>query len=314
MTSLTNIRTERIYLGLRKIFDQDIKMETVYPSKIDLHMHSTVSDGTDTPEEILQNVKKADIKLFSLTDHDAIKGCIIIRGLLKEGDPCFIPGVEFSCSDDKGKYHILGYGYDPEDGAIRGVVEKGHSLRMMKVNARLEFLKDAFGVVFPQEELDRLFAMENPGKPHIGNLMAKYGYAKDKNDAIKNYINKKKFKNVHVRPDEAIEGILKSGGTPVLAHPAYGDGDQLILGEELDERVGYLKGFGLKGVEAFYSGFTAKIREQVLTLASKYDLYVTAGSDYHGTNKMIKLAENDLPDSADYPEGLKRFLREVVMR
>ena len=80
-----------------------------YPEKIDLHMHTTVSDGTDTPEEILANVKEAGIELFSVTDHDAVKAGPMIRDLLKEGDPLFLTGAEFSCKDEEGKYHILGY-------------------------------------------------------------------------------------------------------------------------------------------------------------------------------------------------------------
>ena len=93
--------------------------------KIDLHMHSTVSDGTDTPEELLARVQEAGIELFALTDHDALKGCDMIRKARKPGDPQFLNGVEFSCRDELGKYHILGYGYDPDSPSILNVVEKG---------------------------------------------------------------------------------------------------------------------------------------------------------------------------------------------
>ena len=115
---------------------------------VDLHMHSTVSDGTDSPAELLEQVKKAGIGLFSLTDHDAIRGCGEIRSLLKPGDPRFVPGVEFGCRDEQGKYHILGYGYDPTTEPIRQVVELGHSYRMNKLKGRLDYLKSEFGVSF----------------------------------------------------------------------------------------------------------------------------------------------------------------------
>ena len=84
------------------------------PGKIDLHIHSTFSDGTDTPEQILEHAREIGLDLFSITDHDALKAGPVIRSLRKEGDPAFVTGVEFSCKDEKGKYHILGYGYDPE--------------------------------------------------------------------------------------------------------------------------------------------------------------------------------------------------------
>lgn len=280
--------------------------------KLDLHMHSTVSDGTDTPEEILSKVKSSGIELFSVTDHDAIKGCQTILGCLSVDDPFFITGAEFSCKDAEGKYHILGYNYDPDGSSINDVVGLGHGYRMKKVMARLDFIRDSFGFDFPKEEIDALLSLSNPGKPHIGNLMVKYGYANSKEEAINKYINQIHFKGEYVRPEEAIRGILDSGGIPVLAHPPYGSGDQLILGDEMEDRLKRLMDFGIKGVEGFYSGFTPKLCQMMLNLAEKYDLYVTAGSDYHGSNKLIALGDNNLPPSDEWPKGLTRFIEEVV--
>lgn len=283
-----------------------------YPEKIDLHMHTTVSDGTDTPEEILAIVKEAGIELFSVTDHDAVKAGPMIRDLLKEGDPLFLTGAEFSCKDEEGKYHILGYGFDPDSEAIRQLVDLGHGYRMDKVNARLDFLRDEFNFVFPQEELNELLSMDNPGKPHIGNLMVKMGYAPTKEIAIKEYINKVRFPNKYVRPEEAIEGILGGGGVPVLAHPSYGNGDDIIVGQEMDQRLRKLIDFGLEGVEVFYSGFTDKLRSEMLSFAEKYDLYITAGSDYHGSNKLVVLGDTGCDNAAEGPQGMRRFLDRVL--
>ncbi|HAE15267.1 MAG TPA: hypothetical protein DCG51_01840 [Erysipelotrichaceae bacterium] len=285
-----------------------------YPKKIDLHIHTTVSDGTDTPEELLQKVKDAGIELFSVTDHDAVKASTIIPDLLKEGDPAFVCGAEFSCKDEEGKYHILGYDYDPSSESILKLVDMGHTYRINKVRARLDFLKDQFHFRFSDEDLKKLFAMDNPGKPHIANMMVRYGYTKTKEIAIKEYINLIHFDMEYVRPKEAIEGILSAGGIPVLAHPCYGSGDQLVIGQEMDERLQKLIGMGLQGVEAFYSGFTVKLQNEMLDFAKKYDLFVTAGSDYHGRNKMIELADNNLDTVSEYPEEMKRFLDELKRR
>lgn len=283
--------------------------------KIDLHTHTIFSDGTDSPSEIIEKARAAGLDLLSVTDHDSIRAGIEIPSLLKqlpaEQRIAFIRGVEFSCRDELGKYHILGYGYDPDVPGIAEVVAKGHEMRMQKTKARLAFLEEAFGFKFTEEEVEELLAKDNPGKPHIANLMVLHGYASDKKDAISNYINKKKLKNVHVHPQEAIEGILKSGGIPILAHPSYGDGDQLIVGEEMEQRLLRLMDFGLKGLEAFYSGFTPKIQSETLLLAERYDLYVTAGSDYHGGNKMIDLGWTNLEDLSEAPPGLLRFLEDV---
>ena len=281
---------------------------------VDLHMHTTVSDGTDQPEEIIGKVKNAGISLFAVTDHDDVKGCTRILEIRRPEDPAFITGVEFSCKDEEGQYHILGYHYDPESEAIRDVVKNGHRLRMKKVTSRLDFLKDEFGFTFPQEEIDHLLSLDNPGKPHIGNLMVKYGYTKTKEEAIKEYINRIHFRSEYVRPEDAIRGILGAGGIPVLAHPTYGSGDQLILGEEMERRVLKLIGYGLQGLEIYYSGFTARIRKGLFKLADQYHLYVTAGSDYHGGNKLIELGETGLKDETEPVEGFYRFLKTLDLQ
>ena len=98
----------------------------------------------------------------------------------------------------------------------------------------------------------------------------------------------------------------------MLAHPFYGSGGELILGEEMDERLRRLIGFGLHGIEVFYSGFTAKLRESALKFAEKYDLYVTAGSDYHGTNKLVELGDTGLDENGEYPKGMIRFFEKML--
>lgn len=281
--------------------------------KIDLHLHSVISDGSDTPSEILAHVKRAEIGLFSITDHDAIKSCEAMREVWKVGDPHFLSGVEFSCKDEEGQYHILGYGYDPESESIEQVVHEGHNYRMRKCIARLDFLKSEYQIDFPADEVEALLALNNPGKPHLGNLMVKYGYAATKEDAIFNYINNVQFESEYVRPEDAIKGILDAGGITVLAHPSYGNGDQIIVGGQMEERLERLIGFGLQGVEAYYSGFTKKLQEEMLYLADRYDLYVTAGSDYHGKNKMIAIGDTNLGDVSEAVPGLQRFLQDVTI-
>ena len=280
--------------------------------KIDLHMHSRVSDGTDSPLELLGKVRDAGLEVFSLTDHDAIKGCAEIRSNIKAGDPRFITGAEFSCRDELGKYHILGYGFDMQAGAMPEFIEDSHNTRMKKIEARLAFLKSEMGIEFPEEERKTLLALDNPGKPHIANLMVKYGYAESKELAFQNTLNRLPVLVSYIRPEQAIEAILAGGGVPVLAHPSYGDGDQLIMGSDLDNRVRRLVDFGLRGLEAFYSGFTPQITNEVLDLADRYDLYVTAGSDYHGSNKMIVLGDVGMLGPEARSARLDAFLGRVL--
>lgn len=279
--------------------------------KLDLHMHSCVSDGSDTPEELIAAVKLAGMDLFSLTDHDAISGCKVIRSLLKETDPAFVNGVEFSCRDEEGKYHILGFDYDPEAPSINDVVDLGHSLRMNKAKVRVDYVVNVLGLKLPEEEINDFLALPNPGKPHLGNLLVKYGYAPDMHEAIQNYINKAKTPKAYVSPECAIEGIRKAGGIPVLAHPVFGSGGERIRGEEMETRLRRLMDFGLEGVEAYYSEFTQDMTCEMLDLAARYGLYVTAGSDYHGSNKQIPIGGNNLENAGSAPKGLKDFLERV---
>lgn len=287
-------------------------MKNTYPNLIDMHMHTVASDGTDTPEELIRAVKDAGIGLFSVTDHDALKSCVRIGELLGDNDPVFVNGVEFSCRDEYGKYHILGYGYDLNAKPILDVVEYTHNLRMQKVQKRLAALADSFRISFPEEEVEKLLSLNNPGKPHIGNLMVKYGFAKNREEAIEQFLNKIKIKGTTaIPPEDAIEAITASGGIPVLAHPIYGDGSQLLDDTELTRRISVLMRYGLRGLECYYSGFTPKEQKIMLSYADRFDLLVSAGSDYHGKNKMIFLGDTNLENTNDADIHLHRLIDEL---
>ena len=182
---------------------------------------------------------------------------------------------------------------------------------MRKIHTRLDFLEREFGIVFPPEEIEQLLRLDNPGKPHLANLLVKDGYAESKETAMRDYLNKLRIRLEFLKPEEAIAGILAGGGIPVLAHPTFGNGDQLIQGEDMDRRLGRLTAYGLQGVEAFYSGFSRQNREEILGFAEQYHLYVTAGSDYHGKNKRGQLGDTGFTAETVCPEGMCRFLEAV---
>ena len=282
--------------------------------KLDLHMHTSASDGTDSPSEILQRVHEAGIDLFSVTDHDTIHGCQAVLSVRSEGDPHFLNGVEFSCRDEGGKYHILGYGYDIGAQPIQELVRTTHELRMEKVRERIRALTEEYGFYFPDEELRKLFSHDEPGKPHIGNMMTRLGYTKSKDEAIYGFLNKIKVKSRYIRPEAAIQGILKSGGIPVLAHPIYGSGEELYLGEEMEHRLRHLLELGIQGVEAYYSGFTKHMQELMLDYAERFHLFVTAGSDYHGKNKLVILGDTNLKKVSEAHPNLHWFIQVISDR
>ncbi|MCR5267317.1 MAG: PHP domain-containing protein [Lachnospiraceae bacterium] len=284
-----------------------------YPTLIDMHMHTDASDGTDTAAQIINAVKNEGIGIFAVTDHDTAKNCTVIRGLLSKDDPYFINGVEFSCKDDFGKYHILGYAYKAEDSPVCELTAFTHSQRVRKVRMRLQMLEENYEMTFPEDELEALFRLNNPGKPHIANLMIKHGYAANREEAIRDVLNKLRVKGVaSINPQRAIYAIKKSGGIPVLAHAVFGDGSQLLDEAELHRRIQELKGMGLMGLECYYSGFSPKQQQLMLSLADQYQLLISAGSDYHGKNKMIFLGDTNLADANKAPESLHAFLDQCL--
>ncbi|MBQ9828199.1 MAG: PHP domain-containing protein [Lachnospiraceae bacterium] len=281
--------------------------------KADLHMHTTFSDGTDKPEELLAHIREAGIDLFSVTDHDELMGSVEMMRLLEADDapdkPAFVPGIEFSCRDEKGKYHILGYNYDICAGSVLAAVRKFHGIRMEKLEGRLRFLEKNFGIEFTDDEKRSLRSLNNPGKPHIGKILMDHGYGKNMKDAIDNFVSKYHGPEEKMRPEDAIEAVLKGGGIPVLAHGLFGDGTQLLDEEEMVERITRLIGYGLKGLECFYSGFSPKQERIMLSLAERFDMVITAGSDYHGRNKLVVLGDTGFSEPEDIMPYLDGFIK-----
>ena len=273
----------------------------------DLHMHSSYSDGTDDPKTLLENVKKNHIDIFALTDHDTYLGCLEMEHLLKENDPYFIGGVELSCEDEFGKYHILGYCYDVNKESIKNVVDYTHNSRIRKMEKRINYLKE-FNMTFSKEDIDKLYQNTNPGKPHLVKLMIKYGYVKDMKEGF-DLLDKYNTFEKPLSPIEAIDAIFQADGIAVLAHGLKGSGSQNLTFEEMEERVKRLKSYGLIGLECYYEKFTEDEIKYMISLAEKYNLLITAGSDYHGKNKPAKLGDTHNPK----PEHMKRFYRNVEL-
>lgn len=262
----------------------------------DLHIHSTFSDGTDTPGALLSKVRAAKVDFFSLTDHDCVDGCREIAAALQPNDPLFVCGVELSCEDERGKYHILGYGYDPEKPALRQTVAMTHAVRRRKTENRLDYLEN-LGYRFSADEKSRLLSASNPGKPHFARLLLDNGYASDKTQAFA-IVSGYHGREERLSPEAAIAAIIQSGGIPVLAHGILADGSKSLSLEEIRSRVSRLQAYGLMGLECFYSGYTPDQREIMLGLARDNSLLVTAGSDYHGDNKPVRLGQTNAGDLA----------------
>ena len=269
---------------------------------IDLHMHSSASDGTDSPEILLRNVQAKGINIFALTDHDTITGALKMSEIVPEGMK-FIRGIEFSCiTRNKRKCHILGLNYDPDNISFITALKAGEDLRHEKFYKRIEILRDKFNITFTDEEIKQLLNIPSVGKPHLGNLIVAKGRAKTRAEAIETYIDMCKTGNDKIDAETAINAINISGGVSIWAHPLGGEREPELPEDKFTETLTELMSYGLKGLECYYSKYEYAKCERLEAAAKNRGLYVSGGSDYHGTNKSIPLgklnAENiAVPDS-----------------
>ncbi len=280
---------------------------------IDLHIHSSASDGSDSIPELLTNLQKAGIDTFAVTDHDTIDGAVEMETVIRTLNLHYVKGIEFSCVTPLRKCHLLGYRYDADDPVFLSAIREGNDLRLAKLERRLTFLRETYHVKFTDEELAWLHSQKSPGKPHLADLLLKRGIGENRDDIIRNYFRgadnpkNRRRKADSNRTEEtngngsnrkstdriaahtAISGILHAGGIPVWAHPLGGEGERLLTEHEFEEQLQYLLRQGLGGLECHYSRYN---EEQVVFLrkqAEKHDLLISGGSDYHGTRKTIAL-------------------------
>jgi len=265
------------------------------PACVDLHIHSTASDGTLTPPEILELAHGLKLGAIAITDHDTLDGS---RQAIAAGIPeglGFLTGVEISTErprffPGKGSCHILGYRIDLENRALNMTLEKLQSARRNRNPLILERLQK-IGFDLSMEEIEQAAGQKGQiGRPHFAQVMLNKGYVTTFNAAFDDFLATGKPAyvdkyRVHCR--RAITLIREAGGIPVLAHPALlGTTD----GRLEDSMVRALREMGLLGIEAYYTGHTADRQKYYLDLADRHGLMVTGGSDFHGEfNPQTKL-------------------------
>lgn len=251
-------------------------------SLIDLHIHTTASDGSDSPAELARKV--AGLRIFSVTDHDTIDGALQMERLVPPGT-VYIRGVEFSCVSPAGKCHILGYGYDPRHPALLAALEEGRTLRLEKLQRRLEALRAHFGITLTDDELSRLYSLNSPGKPHLGKILLDRGLAETLDGAIQTYLKIRVPGRDRIDAGRTIAAIEKAGGRSVWAHPLGGEGEKRLTPEKFEDQLQTLLAAGLKGMECHYSRYSREEIQFLRDRAAVHGLTVTGGSDYHGINK-----------------------------
>lgn len=250
---------------------------------IDLHTHSTASDGSMSPAELVRHAKERGLAAVALTDHDTVDG---IQEAIKEGKRSgveVIPGIEISVRY-KPEMHILGL--FPEGDSYLNIrselstVKKGREDRNKKIINRLNEL----GIEITEDEVKDVAMGDITGRPHIARVLVAKGYVRTIDEAFDIYLCKEGlayFQRFELEPADGIRAIKKSGGVPVIAHPVFLRKSY----DEMDKLLKELKEYGLGGIEAHYSENTKEDTGNFLRLAIKHELVATGGSDFHGNFK-----------------------------
>ena len=246
-------------------------------SKIDLHIHSNLSDGDDSIYELLSKIKDKEIDLFSITDHDNIKSIDILNMI---NDISYIPGVEMSSVLKSVKMHILGYGITG-DGKIKEICE---SIRKVRRELTLEIICDLRkrGYYFPLENLERFNKPDGfvLSKVDISKLLVEMDYAKSVSDAFYGILNQYNVgSQIRQDAEKIIKAIKEDGGIAILAHPGEITKKQKV---DIKEVIDELCEIGIDGIEVCTTKHTPIEEEIFLNIARDKDILITCGSDYHG--------------------------------
>lgn len=258
-------------------------------SGIDLHIHTTASDGTLRPEEIVPKALALGLRAISVTDHDTIKGTTRITDAGIPENIRFLSGVEISTTPPPGfsvpgGFHVLGYGFRPRDPELNQVLETLGRARADRIPGIVRRLN---GLGFPlrTEEITEKYRDSRLGRPHIARVMIEKGIVRTVDEAFDKYLSK--GRPAYVRKDragcaKALEVIAGAGGIPVLAHPG-------LLGIKdkngFEKLIQTLKEMGLRGIEAYYPEHTPEETAFYSETAGRHDLLITGGTDFHGAVK-----------------------------
>ena len=252
---------------------------------VDLHCHSTASDGTLTPTQVVELAKRCGLSALALTDHDTVAGVGEAASAAGRLGVDFLPGIEISAEYPvPGTLHILGYGVDPENPRLKRLTDEliaGRDNRNPRIVAKL----NEIGVAVTMNEWEDEAKGNVLGRPQLAAILHRKGYVSSIKQAFDKYIGQGApayFDKERLTPRQAIERIRESGGVPVLAHPIQ---LRTTNDAELERVVKDLLDLGLVGLEVIHSDHDAGQVEKYTQLAHRFGLLKTGGSDFHGSNK-----------------------------
>jgi predicted metal-dependent phosphoesterase TrpH len=246
------------------------------PGVIDLHLHTTASDGVCRPAELVDMAWRAGIRTMSVTDHDTVAAVAEIAALTRDIGMSFVPGIEITAVHDGRDVHMLGYFIDPESEAFGEFLQRQRADRVRRLGEMVTRLAEIGKPINREKVLAKKEAGGSLGRPIVARALVKAGHAADMRQAFDELIGEGKpayVPRVGPQPSEVVSIIARAGGVASLAHPGLLRRDDLIPA---------LVDAGLPALEAFHSDHDRETTERYLALAERYGLAVSGGSDYHG--------------------------------
>ncbi len=267
-------------------------------SKVDLHIHTTASDGKFTPEEIVRKASEAGLTYISICDHDSMEGIAPAMAAAQACDGLtVISGVEINTDIPSGELHILGYLCDPGNIEMKATLTRLRISRIERAKKMIARLRN-LGIKIDYERVEQLAGTGSVGRPHIAQVMLERGYINNYREAFMKYISRGGPAYVErdkITPGEAAQLIRRAHGVPVLAHPLTSDNYEELLADLIPA--------GLMGLEVYYNNYTPDQVQGLLQVAGKNNLIPTGGSDFHGLDMM-----------SEFPLGTVEVPLEAAMR
>ncbi|MGM0437568.1 MAG: PHP domain-containing protein [Bacillota bacterium] len=267
---------------------------------VDLHIHTTASDGSLSPKTVVKKAKKLNYNAISITDHDTIKG---LEEAIKTGNEIdleVIPGIEFNTKFNGYEVHILGYFINYKNKKLLNETKKIQNSRIKRVKKIIEKLNE-IGFNITRKEVFSLSNGGAIGRSHIAHILKKKGYVRTFSEAFDKYLAIGKIAYVEryrLKPQEAINLINEVDGIPVLAHPG------LINNDEIVEKIVEI---GVKGIEAYYYEHNSKETNKYIEYAKNKNLLITGGSDDHGPGNKDGMRLGKVKLDYELVENLKSF-------
>ncbi len=259
------------------------------PSLVDLHTHTCASDGALSPEELVDRALEVGLKYLAITDHDIVDAIPQAQQRAQQLGLELIPGIELSTDIPHGEVHVLGYYIDFHDTDFLKTLETMRDSRLRRAQRMVEKLGQ-LGMPLEWERVQQLAGEGSVGRPHVAQAMVEKGYVATIAEAFQKWIGREGpayVERYKLTPSEAVALIRQVGGVPVLAHPLDIPNLEALLAE--------LNAQGLMGLECYYGKYTGEQTEYLVSLADKFGLIHTGGTDFHGLPSM-----DDVPLGGTY--------------